>query len=177
MLLRLFFPYVYRGSTSSGPLPESLSHPPRSSAQTQITNNFFIMLCFLVKWCCLFRPDRLSRRRQMRTGGSGDRKSRQSMATTFSSDRKKSVRRGLLLMKKAKAVNKLRAGTMPAACQALPFSAGANTLSCTAGLLTRPGCGAFPVFTSGSDCRILSCPRGAGLTAAGTVADSHGIPF
>jgi len=88
------------GGTSSEPLPESLSHPPRSSAQAQITNNFFIMLCFLVKWCCPFRPDRLSRRRQIRTSGSGNGKSRQSMATTFSSDRKKSVRRGLLLMKK-----------------------------------------------------------------------------
>ena len=33
------------GGTSSGPLPESLSHPPSNSAQAEITSNFFIMLC------------------------------------------------------------------------------------------------------------------------------------
>ena len=81
-------------------------------------------------------------------------------------------------MKKAKAVNKLRAGTMPAACQALPFSAGANTLSRKAGLLTCPPAQRLP-GPGGPVAQIVATkmPFRAGLTAAGTVADSHGIPF
>ena len=40
-----------------------------------------------------------------------------------------------------------------------PFSAGCETnLSCKAGLLTYSGYDAFPVFTSGWDCRSLMCP-------------------
>ena len=60
-----------------------------------------------------------------------------------------------------------------------PFSAGCEiTLSCKAGLLTRSGFDAFPVI---HQWLRLSIPRvpvsGQELTAAGTVADFHGIPF
>ena len=60
-----------------------------------------------------------------------------------------------------------------------PFSAGCEiNLSCKAGLLTRSGFDAFPVI---HQWLRLSIPRvpvsGQELTAAGTVADFHGIPF
>ena len=134
--------------------------------------------CFVFKWSVL-RPARTD----FHSGGIPHRQepgpqTRQSMTTTSSSDRKKVCPKRFATDGKRKPKEETRAHEKRRQrLQALPFSAGANTLSCKAGLLTRPGCGAFPVFTSGSDCRIPSCPRRAGLTAAGTVADSHGIPF